>query len=183
MDAGRGGSRVLPGQAGAAWASCLCTGGPSSVEWPCTAGAGEPGAGQVPAGPKGLCPYVLEEMTVLGQMGGERAVPVFLERQAQPGERARAGLITHSQVMDAGVLCAGAEHPAQLLVLELAEELPQDLLQGVGLGKHHFPHGQSSTAGPEHSVSRAALATTRCPGQRGRSQACPAALAILNPLT
>ena len=56
-----------------------------------------------------------------GQMGGERAVPVFLERQAQPRERARTGLITHSQVMDAGVLRAGAEHPAQLLVLELAE--------------------------------------------------------------
>lgn len=165
------------GKQSAAWAGRGCLGfvfghwGPSSVGWPCTAGRGEPGAGQVPAGPKGLCAYALEEVTLWGQRGGERAVPVFLERQAQPRGRARTGLVTHGQVMDPGALCVGAEHPAQLLVLELAEQLPRDLLQRVGLGKHHVPHGQSSTAGPERSVSRAASATALCPGQPRRTPA------------
>lgn len=47
------------GKQSAAWAGAdfmFVHQGPSSTGHRCVAGTGEPGAGQVPAGPKGLCP-------------------------------------------------------------------------------------------------------------------------------
>ena len=46
----------------------------------------------------------------------------------------------------ASCLCTGAEQPVHPLVPEFAVQLPQDLLQRLGQGKHHLPHGQSSVA-------------------------------------
>lgn len=78
---GQGGSRVLPGQG---QASCFFTGAKTAQGGPKCLARGLAGAGQVPADPQGLRPYVLEEVAIWRQTEGEGAVPVSLGRQAQP---------------------------------------------------------------------------------------------------
>ena len=79
-------------------------------------------------------------------------------------------MVTHSQGTDAGVLRSTAEHLAQPLVLEHAEQLRQDSPQSPRHRDHHLPHGQGSTADAERSVSRAASATAPYLGQPLRTQ-------------
>lgn len=76
-----GGSRALPGQE---QALCLCTGAKRAQGSPKSLAGGLAGAGQGPAGPKGLCPSVQGEVAIWRQTGGEGSVPVSLGRQAQP---------------------------------------------------------------------------------------------------
>lgn len=82
---------------------------------------------------------------------------------------------------DAVVVSDEAREPAQLLLLEHAKCLPQDILHRLFLGEHGFPHGQGSAARTEHSVSRAHSAPAPWPAQAPQAPGCPATLALPPP--